>query len=93
MKDEDALIAKHFFGEKPRLIGIFYNLIRAQVNYDVAQKDFENGIEKFTPYDRSIILNSTINNYIDIARRTQEGSVSISKKDFEALAKELPGKI
>lgn len=30
----------HFFGEKPQLIGIFYNLLRGQVNYDKAESDF-----------------------------------------------------
>lgn len=35
------------------------------------------------------ILNSGINNYFDIARRTQEGNVSTKKRDFEIL----PGKI
>lgn len=79
-KRKDALIAKHFFGKKPQLIGIFYNLIRAQVNYNEA---------KSTPYDRDIILNSSINNYIDIARQTQEGNISINKNDFENLTREI----
>lgn len=92
-KREDALIAKHFFGEKPQLIGIFYNLIRKQVDYNDAKEDFENEIVKQTPYNKSIILNSEINNYIDIARRTQEGNVSIDKRDFEKLAGEIINKI
>ena len=90
---EDALLAKHFFGEKPQLIGIFYNLIRGQVDYNVAKADFENEIVKQTPYDQSIILNSEINNYIDIARSTQQGNVSIDKRDFEMLAKEIINKL
>lgn len=40
-KGEDALLCKHFFGNKPELVGIFYNLIRGQVNYDEAKADFE----------------------------------------------------
>lgn len=92
-KREDALIAKHFFGGKPQLIGVFYNLIRRQVDYNDAKEDFENEIARQTPYDKSIILNSEINNYIDIARRTQEGNVSIDKRDFEKLAGEIINKI
>lgn len=38
---EDALITKHFFGKKPQLIGIFYNLLRGQVQYKEAKADFE----------------------------------------------------
>ncbi len=90
---EDALITKHFFGEKPQLIGIFYNLLRGQVNYDEAKNDFENEICNSTPYEKNIILNSEINNYIDIARKVQEGNVSIKKEDFERLTKEIIGKI
>ncbi len=51
VKREDALIAKHFFGEKPQLIGIFYNLLRARVNYSDAKTDFENEICNSTPYE------------------------------------------
>lgn len=90
---ENALITKHFFGKKPQLIGIFYNLIRAQVHYDDAKTDFEDEITRQTSYDKNIILNSEINNYIDIARRTQEGSVSIDKRDFEILTKEIINKL
>lgn len=75
------------------MIGIFYNLLRGQVNYNDAKEDFENEISRLTPYDKSIILNSEINNYIDIARRTQEGNVSIDKRDFEKLAGEIISKI
>lgn len=90
---EDAIISKHFFGEKPKLLGIFYNLLRGQVNYDEAKADFENGICASTMYDKDIILNSQINNYIDIARKTQTGNVSIEKSDFEKLTEEIMNKI
>lgn len=90
---DDGIIAKHFFGEKPQLVGIFYNLLRAQVNYDDAKADFEDEIDGQTSYSKSIILNSEINNYIDIARRTQEGNVSIDKEDFKVLAREILNKI
>lgn len=92
-KGEDALLCKHFFGNKPELVGIFYNLIRGQVDYREAKADFEAEIDKSTSYGKDIILNSQINNYIDIARKTQNGRVSIDKKDFESLTKEIIGKI
>lgn len=75
------------------MIGIFYNLLRGQVNYNEAKEDFEDEIVEKTLYDKSIILNSEINNYIDIARQTQKGNVSIDKKDFEKLAGEIIKKI
>ena len=70
-----------------------YNLLRKQVNYEEAKADFENQISNSTPYKRDIILNSGINNYIDIARKVQEGNVSIKKEDFEKLTKEIINKI
>ncbi|MFW5650892.1 MAG: ParA family protein [Acetivibrio ethanolgignens] len=90
---QDALLSRHFFGEQPKLVGIFYNLIRGQVNYDEAKANFEDAIDRLTPYGRDIILNNEINNYIDIARKTQDGKVSINKRDFEGLTKEIIRKI
>lgn len=87
------MIAKHIFGAKPQLIGIFYNLLRGQVNYDEAKADFENEICKSTLYTRDIILNNEIKNYIDIARSVQEGNVSIKKEDFRRLAQEIINKM
>lgn len=88
---EDALLCRHFFGEKPRLIGIFYNLIRGQVNYNEAKADFEQAI--ISKCGKNVILDSGINNYIDISRSTQDGRISIEKHDFEHLTREILGKI
>lgn len=41
---EDAILAKHFFGACPKLIGIFYNLLRGQVNYSEANRRFVNAL-------------------------------------------------
>jgi len=38
--NDDSILFKHYFGKEPELIGIFYNLIRKQVNYDSADKEF-----------------------------------------------------
>ncbi len=92
---EDALLAKHFFGEKPQLIGIFYNLLRGQVNYDKAESDFVAEIDKYEKINEVTIpiLKSKINNFIDIARKTWEGEVSNEKTDFEELSQEIMKKI
>lgn len=86
-------MCRHFFGEKPELVGIFYNLIRGQVNYSDAKDNFENAIVNLTSYGKNVILNSEINNYIDIARSTQNGTVSINKQDFGLLTEEIIKKI
>lgn len=88
----DALLARHFFGKKPKLLGIFYNMIRGQVNYDAAKKDFEESLMK-NGWNGDIILNKQINNYIDIARKAQNGEASIQKDDFRVLADELLDRI
>lgn len=92
---EDALIAKHFFGEKPQLIGIFYNLLRGQVNYDTIEADFEAQIKQYEQSQKIniSILNHKINNFIDIARKAREGKVSDEKTDFEELSKEIMSKV
>jgi len=89
---EDALLTKHYFGEKPELLGIFYNLRRAQVNYDDARKDFELSLKK-AGYSDVCIFDHVVNNYISIARDTQNGNAAISKNDFKNLAKEILKKI
>ena len=50
-------------------------------------------IEMATSYGKDVILNSEINNYIDIARSTQNGTVSINKQDFGCLTEEIIRKI
>lgn len=32
----DFMLAKHYFGKKPKLIGVFCTFIRGQVNYNAA---------------------------------------------------------
>lgn len=84
----DHLLAKHIFGEKPQLLGVFFNLIRGQVDYSEAKDDFERQFSK-TGYQADKILDSRINNYIAIARSTQDGDVSIQRDDFRHLSAEI----
>jgi len=84
----DQLLARHIFGEKPELLGVFFNLIRGQVNYDEARDEFRKQFKK-TSYTADKILDSRINNYIDIARSTENGTVSIQREDFKYLSQEI----
>ena len=87
---EDAFLAKHFFGARPQLLGLFFNLIRGQVNYEDALDEFERVFRsKLQMNIDDFLLDSRINNYIDIARSTQAGTTSISKDDFRYLAQEI----
>lgn len=87
----DGILAKHYFGDAPKLIGIFYNLIRGQVDYTVADKNFkealkEKGLEAY-------VFSSKINNYIDIARSTEKGMPSEKRLDFNEFSSEVLNKI
>lgn len=88
---EDSILAKHLFGDCPKLIGIFYNLIRGQVNYTVADRNFKEALEK--EWQDIYVFPYNINNYIDIARASQVGETSKEKIDFsefsEAVLKRL----
>lgn len=84
-KDNDYMLYRHFFGDEPKLLGIFYNLVRGQVSYDVAKKNLENTIKNKLGMDIKIYENF-VNNFIDIARSTEVGRISYVKDDFEKLS-------
>ena len=96
---EDAVLAKHYFGNCPKLIGIFYNLLRGQVNYGVADGSFRGALEREAQktqqgarYDVNTfkdiyVFPYNINNYIDIARSTGQGIMSKEKTDFAEFSK------
>ena len=83
-----AILAKHYFDKEPRLLGIFYNLIRAQVNYQQDDTDFKTALSGAN-IDNNIVFNTNINNYIAIARATAQGRISneYAKDDFKELSK------
>ncbi len=89
---EDARLMRHYFGDKPILLGIFFNLIRGQVNYGTAQGDLKNSLKE-ARYEDVCIFETIVNNYISIARDTQNGDVCISKDDFKNIAKEILKKL
>lgn len=88
---EDALLAQHIFGDCPRLIGIFYNMIRGQVNYNSADNDFKTEMKKLKP--EPYIFPCEVNNLIDIARATEKGVTSSTKPDFSVLARQIMDRI
>lgn len=83
---EDAILANHFFGNCPKLIGVFYNLIRGQVNYNSADKRFKEALKKA---DDVHVFDCNINNYIDIARSAEKGEMSKEKNDFSQFSEEI----
>lgn len=92
IRNEDAIIAKHYFGNPPKLIGIFYNMIRGQVDYNTADTNFKNALKEVDKADikeEIYVFPCNINNYIDIARSTEKGIISKEKNDFVNLSKEV----
>lgn len=87
--DKDALFNKHFFGEKPKLIGIFYTLIRGQATYEDDKINFKNSLQSIEFEDNIYIFKEYVNNYIDIARTIKLGELSRERDEYENLAKEL----
>ena len=80
---DDYLLYKHFFGEKPQLLGIFYTLSRAQINYTRIEAEFEEELKKTDLPEKNIyVFKNQTDNYVDIARAIAEGAV-IDKKNRE----------
>lgn len=89
--NDDSILFKHYFGKEPELIGIFYNLIRKQVNYESADKEFRAALVKENI--ETTIFETEINNFIDIARSTEVGEVSKGREDFKKLAEDVLGRV
>lgn len=86
IESEDAVIAKHFFGNKPQLIGIFTTFIRKQVNYDTEREIFINTLKQHCNDENIYFFKEEINNYIDIARSTVMGTASVARPDYSELS-------
>ncbi|MDR0925481.1 MAG: AAA family ATPase [Hungatella sp.] len=81
----DFMLAKHYFGKKPKLIGVFCTFIRGQVNYNAATKELEDTLTKNCRAEEIHFFKEEINNYIDIARSTEIGEASKARNDYELL--------
>lgn len=88
---EDALLAQLIFGDCPQLIGIFYNMIRRQVNYTAADNDFRTGMKEIDP--EPYIFPCEVNNLIDIARAAEKGVTLSTRPDFSVLASQIMDRI
>lgn len=86
---EDRLLAKHYFGDKPKLLGIFFTLIRGQVNYDEEVNSLKKLLINNYKIKEDDIIYYKINNYIDIARSSSEGKETEQHKDYKELSKHL----
>lgn len=89
---QDAYLFKHFFGENPKLIGIFYTLIRGQVKYTKVIKDLRNELNNLA-IDQSIyVFESFTNNYVAITRAIAEndlGNLQVSKNTYPKITAEF----
>lgn len=102
---EDAIIYRHLFGERPKLLGIFYTFIRGQACYYDDKKNFSMSLDKAKfeatckgendvadLLGKDYIMEAYINNYVDIARSIATGSLT-SEKDYVELTKAFFEKI
>lgn len=103
---EDAILYRHLFGNRPKLVGIFYTLIRGQANYNEDKRNFEQSLDKAKReaedkgesdvaelLGKEYIMEKHINNYVDIARNISIGSTPNEKADYKLLTEEFYGKI
>ncbi|MBO1307607.1 AAA family ATPase [Enterococcus sp. 669A] len=79
-KHEDAHLFKHYFGNDPKLIGVFYTLIRGQVNYDEVIESLRDELDKLPVRDSIYVFKNYTNNYVDITR-------AIASNELEKLNK------
>lgn len=82
---QDAIIAKHYFGEKPQLIGVFCTFIRGQVDYKQASADLKKVVSSFAE-EEIFFFEEEINNYIDIAKSIAKGETSKVRRDYDILS-------
>lgn len=86
---EEALLARHFFGKEPELIGIFCTFIRGQVNYSAAHKELVDTVQKNSIGKEIFFFEEEVNNYIDIPRSTEVGEASKARNDYAKLAESI----
>ena len=90
VESENADLAYNIFGNAPKCIGIFFNLIRGRVDYSSEEMNMKRTIEEELNQEIKI-FDTKINNYIDYARDIQRGETTKFRKDFDLLANEIYG--
>ena len=83
-REEEKFLIKHYFGNKPKLIGVFCTFIRGQVDYTNEIKNLKNIVNNACEED-IYFFEEEINNYIDIARSIETGEASKARNDYEEL--------
>ncbi|MCI8409676.1 MAG: AAA family ATPase [Lachnospiraceae bacterium] len=86
---EDAMLVRHYFGAKPRLIGIFCTFIRGQVNYESELGDLKRVLQQNCKEEELYLFKEQINNYIDISRSNEIGEASKARKDYQELSENV----
>lgn len=87
-KSEDSILARHYFGNKPKLLGVFCTFIRGQVNYSNELKDMKTIVDTTCKED-IFFFEEEVNNFIDIARSTEIGEASRARNDYEKLSESV----
>lgn len=86
---EDAPLIKPYFGNRPELIGLFFNMIRGPVNYEDAMDHFVNNLNNENSSNKIHLFEEKIHNYIDIARSTGNGELEKNKIYFAPLFQKI----
>ena len=87
-KSDDGMLAKHYFGDKPKLLGVFCTFIRGQVDYTSAIGNLK-AVVSAASDEEIFFYNEEINNYIDIARSTEVGEASKARRDYVDLSESV----
>ena len=92
---DEYLLYRHFFGSKPKMLGIFYTLCRAQINYSTINAYFSDALKDTNmPEENIYLFSSYTDNYVDIARAIAAGAVSMKPNTagevgYQEITKEL----
>lgn len=102
---EDHMLAKHYFGNKPLLLGIFFTMIRKTVDYSQTKTSLfdllknyysespDNGEASGDFFNHVYCFEEEINNFIDIVRSTENGDISKFRQDYEHLSTRVLSRI
>ncbi|MBP1044247.1 AAA family ATPase [Vagococcus sp. BWB3-3] len=91
---EDAYLYKHYFGDEPKLIGVFYTLIRGQVNYVDIESILSAELQRISSEsgDPIYIFESFTNNYVGITRAIANNELDTlppSKDTYDTIMREM----
>lgn len=94
---DDYLFYKHFFKDKPQLLGVFYTLSRGQVNYTEIEQDFETELANENLSEKDIyVFRAYTDNFVNIARQIAIGNVAgivNGKESYKDITHEMFNRI